>query len=382
MWGARRELVWLRFSSRSSYAGARHDVRGSTACCKFHAESASPSERSDASEAGAAIREDCFELHPVMKIVIPGGSGQVGTILARSFHARGEEVVVLSRTPSEAPWRVIPWDATSRGGAWESELNGADVVINLIGRSVNCRYTTANRTAIKQSRVISTEVLAAAMADCPTPPRIWLNSSTATIYAHRYDAPNDEATGIIGGNEPDSPDTWRFSIDVATSWERAAASVPLPQTRVVMLRSAMVMSPDVDGVFDTLLGLVKYGLGGTSGNGRQYVSWIHDADFLRAIDWIIAHDHLRGPINLAAPNPLPNAEFMRDIRRAWGMPIGLPALAWMLEIGAVFLQTETELILKSRRVVPGTLLRDGFKFAQPYWADAVRDLCVRSRAMS
>jgi uncharacterized protein (TIGR01777 family) len=311
-----------------------------------------------------------------MRIVIAGGTGQVGTILARAFHARGDDVVVLSRRVAQLPWRVVQWDAASRG-PWVPELEGADAVINLAGRSVNCRYTAANRAAIKQSRVESTQVLGEAIAASAHPPRVWLQSSTATIYADRYDAPNDEATGRIGGSEPGAPSTWQFSIDVATSWERAADAFTLPATRLVQLRSAMIMSPDAGGVFDTLLGLVRHGLGGTSGSGRQFVSWIHDADFIRAVDWLIERGHLSGPINIAAPNPLPNAEFMRDLRRAWGARLGLPATEWMLETGAIMLKTETELVLKSRRVVPGTLLQDGFQFTYPQWAAAAVELCTR-----
>ncbi len=318
-----------------------------------------------------------------MKVVVPGGSGQVGTLLARAYHARGDEVVVLSRnaaTPSSArPWRTVDWDAETRG-PWAAELDGADVVINLAGRSVNCRYTAANRTAIKESRIRSTRILGEVIASSVRPPRVWLQSSTATIYAHRYDAPNDEATGIIGGNEPGAPGTWNFSIDVATSWEAAADTVPLARTRLVKLRSAMVMSPDRDGIFDTLLTLVRRGLGGTSGDGRQFISWIHEHDFIAALEWIITRGHLRGAINIAAPNPLPNAAFMRALRKAWGMPIGLPATEWMLEIGAIAMQTETELVLKSRHVVPGTLLADGFRFGQATWPEAAAELCARVRA--
>jgi uncharacterized protein (TIGR01777 family) len=313
-----------------------------------------------------------------MKVVLPGGSGQVGTILARWFHGRGDEVVVLSRTPTPEAWRTVAWDAQSQG-PWVQEIDAADVVINLAGRNVNCRYTPSNRLAIEQSRVLSTRAVGEAIAATRQPPRVWLQSSTATIYAHRYDAPNDEARGILGGDEPDTPDTWRFSIKVARSWERAAHEFPLPETRLVTLRSAMTMSPDSGGVFDTLLGLVRRGLGGQSGDGRQYVSWIHDRDFLRAVDWIIDHDSLEGAVNLAAPHPLTNAEFMRALRQAWGTRIGLPATRWMLEIGALFLQTETELILKSRRVIPGRLLQDGFCFEHPSWPEAAADLCTRWR---
>ena len=313
-----------------------------------------------------------------MKIVIPGGTGQVGTILARSFHEDGHEVVLLSRQPGTAPWRVVIWDAQTIGD-WAAELEGADAVINLAGRSVNCRYGSANRRIIRDSRVNSTRAVGEAIAGMSRPPRVWLQMSTATIYAHRYDAPNDEAAGILGGSEIDAPDTWRFSIDVARAWERAVDEADLPHTRKVKMRSAMVMSPDTGGVFDTLLRLVRYGLGGRAGDGRQYVSWIHDADFVRAVYWLIEHDELAGPVNLAAPNPLPNARFMQTLRETWGGRLGMPATELMLEAGAFFLRSETELILKSRRVVPGKLLEGGFDFEFPAWPEAARDLCRRWR---
>lgn len=314
-----------------------------------------------------------------MKIVLPGGSGQVGTVLARAFHREGHNVVVLTREPRPAPWRTVGWDAASPGG-WTAELEGADAVINLAGRSVNCRYTPENRRQIMDSRVVSTRVLGEAISRAADPPRVWLQASTATIYAHRLDAANDEATGIIGGAEPGAPDTWRFSIDVATAWERALDEAETPATRRVKLRTAMVMSPDRGGIFDTLLALVRRGLGGRSGSGRQYVSWIHDADFVRAIRWLMEHDEVEGAVNVASPHPLPNAEFMRTLRRAWGTRVGLPAAEWMLEVGARVMRTESELILKSRRVVPGRLLHAGFTFRHPHWADAAHDLCARWRA--
>lgn len=314
-----------------------------------------------------------------MKIIIPGGSGQVGTLLARHFQARGDEVIILSRQPVPAPWRVMAWDAETLG-PWAAECDGADIMINLAGRSVNCRYTPHNRQVIKQSRIRSTQVLGQAVAQAKQPPSLWLQASTATIYAHRYDAANDEATGILGGAEPNVPDTWRFSIDVARSWEEAALAASLPGTRQVLMRSAIILSLDKGGPFDVLLRLVRLGLGGTNGNGQQYVSWIHDADFVRSVDWLIAHPELTGPVNLAAPNPLPNAAFMRALRGAWGAPLGLPAANWMLEVGALFLQTETELILKSRRVTPARLLQSGFQFQYPFWPPAAQDLCNRWRA--
>jgi uncharacterized protein len=308
-----------------------------------------------------------------MKIVIPGGSGQVGTVLSRAFRADGHDVVVLSRRPLLRPWRVVTWDGSSPG-SWSSEVDGADVVINLAGRSVNCRYNAANRRKMIDSRVQSTRVVGQAIAAAQRPPRVWLQASTATIYAHRYDAANDEASGLLGGSEPDAPDTWRFSIDVARAWERAFDDASTPHTRKVVLRSAMTMSPDAGGVFDTLMQLVKRGLGGRAGDGRQYVSWIHADDFVRAIRWLIDHDGVDGIVNVASPSPLPNAEFMRTLRQVSGAVIGLPAAAWMLEIGAVFMRTETELILKSRRVVPVRLLERGFTFKFPMWQDAAHDL--------
>ena len=313
-----------------------------------------------------------------MKIVIPGGTGQVGTLLARAFVADGHEVVVLSRSPRKASWRVVRWDAKNLSD-WTAEIDGADVVINLTGRSVNCRYNAKNRSVIKESRISSTRAIGQAIAGATRPPRVWLQASTATIYAHRFDVPNDEATGILGGSEEGAPDTWQFSIDVARSWEQATHEVIVPQTRKVMLRSAMTMSPDRGGVFDVLVGLARWGLGGAHGNGRQYVSWIHDQDFIRAVYWLIDNAELEGPVNLASPNPVPNAEFMHTLRAAWGIGFGLPATRWMLEIGALLMRTETELVLKSRRVVPGRLLQSGFVFQFPTWPEAAADLCRRWR---
>ncbi|MBO0724761.1 MAG: TIGR01777 family oxidoreductase [Blastocatellia bacterium] len=313
-----------------------------------------------------------------MKVIIPGGSGQVGTILARAFHRSGHEVVILSRRPAKAAWRVVEWDAQTLGG-WTTVIEGADVVINLAGHSVNCRYNAENRKLIKESRVKSTRVVGDAIARASRPPGVWLQASTATIYAHRYDAPNDEATGVLGGSESGAPDTWRFSIDVATSWEREVNEAATPYTRKILMRSAMTMSPDPGGAFDTLFTLVKCGLGGSAGDGRQYVSWIHDQDFIRAVYWLIEHEEFEGPVNLAAPNPAPNSEFMSALRGAAGISFGLPAGPLMLEVGAFFLGTETELVLKSRRVIPGRLTQSKFAFRFPIWAEAARELCDRRK---
>ncbi len=312
-----------------------------------------------------------------MKIVIPGGTGQVGMILTRAFVADGHEVVILSRKPGQFPAKVVAWDAENPGD-WAAEFEGADAVINLAGRSVNCRYNAANRHAIMNSRIKSTRAVGQAIANAKNPPRVWLQMSTATIYSHRYDAPNDDRTGILGGDEADVPETWRFSIDVAKSWEKAAEEADVPGTRKVLLRSSIVLSPDRGGIFDVLLGIVRKGLGGKNGDGRQFVSWIHDQDFARAVGWLIDHD-LSGPVNLASPNPLPNDDFMKALRKAWGIKVGLPATRLMLEVGAIFLKTETELILKSRRVVPTRLLESGFGFEHPEWEEAAADLCQRWR---
>ena len=186
-----------------------------------------------------------------MKVVIPGGSGQVGTLLARSFHADGHDVVVLSRRPAPQPWRVVAWDGET-AGEWRRDIDRADVVINLSGQSVNCRYTSGNRAAILESRVRSTHAVGEAIAAAARPPRVWLQASTATIYSHRFDAANDEWTGRLGGDERDAPSTWRFSIEVARAWEAAFQECDTPHTRKVLMRSAMTLSPDAGGVFDTL----------------------------------------------------------------------------------------------------------------------------------
>jgi uncharacterized protein len=313
-----------------------------------------------------------------MKIVIPGGAGQVGQILARHFHAQGHAVTVFSRSPRPAPWRVLLWDGLTPG-AWIEDLERSDVCINLAGRSVNCRYTPANRQSIRQSRVRTTRLLNRVIASLNHPPRLWLNASTATIYRHAFDRPMNETDGELGGSEAGAPDTWNFSIDVAKSWEEAFFATPTPRTRKVAMRSAITLSPDRGGVFDALLGLVRHGLGGRQGNGKQFVSWIHEADFARAVDLLIACEEFDGVVNLASPNPLPNCDFMRTLREAWGTRFGLPSPGLILEIGAWLMRTESELVLKSRRVVPGRLVDARFQFLFPEWPAAARDLIARMK---
>ena len=311
---------------------------------------------------------------------MPGGTGQVGGLLRRALSARGDEVVVLSRHPGplEPGIRHLGWDGRTLGD-WAAELDGADAVVNLAGRTVSCRYTPENLAQMMDSRVESTRVVGAAIAQAAAPPQVWLQMSTATIYADRRDAPNDEATGVIGGHEPGVPDYWEFSVRIARCWEAAQRDAVTPRTRQVALRSAMVMSPDRGGVFDVLLRMARLGLGGPVAGGGQYVSWIHDTDFIRAVELLIDRDDLEGPVNLAAPQPLPQRDLMRDLRHAWGRRPGLPATAWMAEIGAWALRTDTELLLKSRRVVPGRLLDAGFEFEFAQWPAAAADLVHRVR---
>jgi uncharacterized protein (TIGR01777 family) len=211
------------------------------------------------------------------------------------------------------------------------------------------------------------------------PPPVWLNASTATIYRHALDRDMDECSGEIGGEEADAPRSWHFSVEVAKRWEEALWNADTPGTRKLALRSAIVMSPAAGSAFDVLLGLVRLGLGGALGNGKQFVSWIHEADFVRAIDHLAKNEHITGRVNVTSPEPLPNEEFMRELRFAWGTRFGLAAPRPILEIGAFLLRTESELVLKSRRVVPRRLLEDGFRFQFTNWSEAAKDLINRWR---
>jgi uncharacterized protein (TIGR01777 family) len=320
-----------------------------------------------------------------MKIVIPGGSGHVGRMIGREFLARGHEVVVLSRGGPEVRGgegrgaRIVAWDGRTVG-EWAREIDGADVVINLAGRSVRCRYNEANRREMMDSRVESTRVVGQAIAAAVRPPAVWLQASTASIYAHRLDGPHDEATGYLDGPPGSSPPEWGFSIAIGRAWEREQDIAETPRTRRVALRSAIVMSPSRGGIFDVLLAMVRRGLGGAVAGGGQYVSWIHERDFLRALDFLIERNDIAGKVIVAAPNALPQREFMRHLRRAYGMPIGLPATRWMAAIGAFLMNAETEMILKSRWVKPARLLEAGFTFEFPNWPDAGADIVAKWRA--
>lgn len=299
------------------------------------------------------------------KIVLAGGNGYLGSVLAEYYSPRCVEVVLLSRRPAppRGNIRTVVWDAL-REGPWVQELEHADMLINLCGKNVNCRYNEKNRSEIVSSRVVPTTLLGRAIAACAAPPALWINVTSATIYRHAEDRPQDEETGEIGSG---------FSIDVCNRWEEAFYAAPTPATRKVALRMGIVLGRR-DGVFPRLRNMVRFGLGGKQGNGRQYISWIHEHDVARITEWLLQHEDLSGAINCVAPNAVTNAQLMRHIRQACKMPFGLPAPAWLLEIGARLIGTETELILKSRWVTPKRLLDSGFQFRFGEAAEAVRDV--------
>ncbi len=298
-------------------------------------------------------------------VVIAGASGFMGRYLSEEFERDGADVVTVGRTSGDARWGDTA--AISR------LVDGADLVLNLAGRSVNCRYTVANRAEILRSRVDTTAELGRAIAAAATPPRLWINSSTATIYRHADDRPQTDEAGEIGSG---------FSVDVATSWEREFFSRPRDGMRQVAIRTAIVLG---DGsALTPLLALARFGLGGPqlggrSGAGRQMFSWIHLADVYRAIRFIQDSD-IEGTVNLAAPTPLQNREMMRTVRDVLGVRVGLPAFEWMLRLGAIAIGTETELVLKSRWVLPTRLTALGFVFHFPTFRAAVQDIVGRQRA--
>lgn len=305
-----------------------------------------------------------------MKIIIAGGSGQVGMILQREF--KKHEVRILTRD-KEAKLPFVYWDAKNLD-AWVNEIDGSDVVINLAGRTVNCRYTEKNLKDMYDSRIDSARAIGEAIKNSSKPPKVWMQMSTATIYAHSFDRANDEYAGVMGGSEPNVPRYWDFSIKIAKDWEAELMQAKTPQTRKIALRSAMVMSADKGGIFDTLLGISRLGLGGSIAGGEQFMSWIHADDFVGIIKFLIEREDVEGVINLAAPNPIAQKDFMKILRHEIGMPIGLPATAWMSEIGAFFMRTDTELILKSRKVISKRLEELGYEYKYHQWSDACRDL--------
>jgi NAD dependent epimerase/dehydratase family enzyme len=333
-----------------------------------------------------------------LRIVLPGGSGQVGQMLARRFQQRGHHVTVLTRSPYSAPWQTIHWDARHTD-SWTESLEGADVCINLTGRSINCRPTLANRRAIYESRIGPTLLLHGVIASLAHPPRLWMNASAATIYGRalgpkgtgkrRVDLPLDESSPIEADPEhgdllgAGAPQSWSrargFTQRVVRDWEAAFFSVPTPRTRKIALRSAVTLSPVAGNVFAVLANLVRFSLGGTQGSGRQFFPWIHEADYADAVEFLIAREDLDGPFNLAAPEPLPNREFMALLREALNMPNGLPAPAPFIYLGALLMGSNPELVLSSCRAVPGRLLAAGFRFSFPGWEEAAEDLAHQWR---
>lgn len=293
------------------------------------------------------------------KVVLAGGTGFVGQAFALRFKELGAEVKVISR---QAPH--IPWEDQS---AIVQALEGADLLINLAGRSVNCRYTPENRRLILESRTETTRQLGECILACQRPPALWINSSTATIYRHAEDRPMTEESGEVGSG---------FSVDVAKAWEEAFFAFDLPTTRRVALRIAIVL--DDGGVMGPLRNLVRFGLGGAQGSGRQQFSWIHMEDLFRIVRFLQEHPELDGVFNASAPHPVTNRELMAGLRRAMGVPIGLPAPSWLLELGARLIRTETELVLKSRWVLPERLQRAGFTFRFDTLGKALQEIVARN----
>ena len=296
-----------------------------------------------------------------MKITLFGASGYMGHALWRHFRGAHElRVVSRSKPRFDAPFWA--WDGENLG-EWTRALDGAEAVINFAGRTVNCRYTPENKRQILESRVRSTRILGEAISRMETPPRVWLNASTATIYRDERERDMDENSGILGSG---------FSVEVAKSWEAALFEAKAPQTRRVALRMSMIFGRDAP-VYEVFGRLVRLRLGGFQGDGGQIVSWIHERDCCRALEFLLEND-LGGPVNVCSPHPLPNRDFMRELREASGVKWGLFAPKMAMEIGAFLMKTETELPLKSRRAVPQRLLDAGFAFEFPTWREAVRDI--------
>jgi len=299
------------------------------------------------------------------KIVLAGGNGYLGTVLANYYKDKAKEIVILGRHEKQTSEniRTVVWDGKTRG-KWTAELVNADMLINLCGKNVNCRYTEKNKAEIFASRLLPTELLGMVISELFEPPKLWINITSATIYRHAEDRPQDEERGEIGSG---------FSVDVCNAWEYAFNKYDTPKTRKITLRMGIVLGRH-NSVFPRLLNLVKMGMGGRQGNGRQYVSWVHEQDVARSTEWLAGHPGLTGIFNCTAPNAVKNAELMKIIRKAYGMPFGLPAPKWLLEIGSMVIGTETELIMKSRWVMPKRLLDSGFKFHFENAGDAVKDI--------
>ncbi|HEX2533145.1 MAG TPA: TIGR01777 family oxidoreductase [Chitinophagaceae bacterium] len=304
----------------------------------------------------------------INKIVLAGGSGHIGRILTGYFKGKCADLVILTRGTNKGLGfgRQVHWEG-DRSGYWERELIGCDLLVNLSGKNVNCRYTAGNRNEILQSRLKPTAVLGAAVRKMDIPPKVWINLTSATIFRHAEDRPQDEATGEIGSG---------FSVDVCTAWEGTFLNQATPGTRKVVLRTGMVLGRG-GSVLPRLLRLCQAGIGGHQGSGRQYISWIHETDLSRIVEWAYVHAPDGAIWNAVAPEPVRNNLFMKQLRTICGIPFGLSAPKWLLEIGALLIGTETELVLKSRWVVPKALLEAGFRFRYPDSEAALRQLLVK-----
>lgn len=303
------------------------------------------------------------------KIIIAGGSGFLGTSLIDSFP--DAEIIVLSRSEGAGGHKVahphlryVKWDAAGPGD-WVQELEGSKAVINLVGKSVNCRYTSANKAEIISSRVNATHAIGQAIQGLSQPPEIWINAGSAAIFGNSANEVKDEhaATG------------YGFSAHVCKQWEKAFHAQDTPETRKVMLRIGMVLQRN-GGIIRPFLNLVKSGLGGKIGSGKQYMTWIHETDFQALVHWAIYGDAVSGILHAVSPNPETNANFMKALRQAAGVHFGLPNPAFLIRIGAIFIRTEAELVLSGRRVVSTLLPQKGFKFKYPYLHDALKQLLV------
>ena len=299
------------------------------------------------------------------KIILAGGNGYLGQVLAEYYRHLSEEVIVLSRksAPRKGNIKTLVWDGFTEGD-WMYNLEDADMLVNLCGKNVNCRYTKENQEEIINSRIIPTTLLGKMIEKMKNPPKLWINITSATIYRHAEDRPQDEETGEIG---------YGFSIDVCRIWESTFLQTNTPQTRKVALRMGIVLGKN-DGAFPRLLNLVRLGLGGKQGDGEQYISWVHEQDDARCTEWLMKNEKMTGIINCTTLEPIKNTDFMACVRDAYGIPFGLPAPAWLLEIGAMMIGTETELILKSRWVLPKRLLDNNFAFQYSRVAHAVKDI--------
>lgn len=297
------------------------------------------------------------------KLIIAGGTGSVGEALIHYFRDRYESIVVLTRgnRPASGNVRYVQWNARTIG-PWTGELEGADVVVNLTGKSVNCRNTEENQKEIIRSRVDATRVLGQAIERCPAPPKHWINASAAAIYGNTGDRVVDEDSSWADDE----------TANVSKQWEAAFNESDCPQTRKVVLRIGLVLQKN-KGVVEVLSKLARVGLAGSVGSGRQYVSWIHEADFVRLVEWVVDNEHIFGAINAVSPDPVTNKEFMKGFREGLGVKVGLPAPGWATRIGAFLIGTNAELVLSGRRV-HSNVLSGNFSFLYPQYTSAIRHL--------